>query len=101
MEYGMEPISTDLRWRFLRDNYAGMTISDVAAKYYFSPAFVKKFRAQRARTGSIGPIQYKRGRKRALAHRSQEIRQLVDSGKAHTLEQIRSHLGCKESIVTI
>ena len=29
MEYDMEPISTDLRWRILHDNDAGMTIPDV------------------------------------------------------------------------
>ena len=97
----MEPISTDLRWRILHDNDAGMTIADVAAKYFVSPSFVKKLRAQRARTGSIEPVQYTPGRKRALADRAQELRDLIDSGSARTLKEIREQLGCKESIVTI
>ena len=97
----MKTISTDLRWRILHDNDAGMSISDVAANYFVSPSFVKKLRAQRARTGSIAPVEYKPGRKRALADRSQELRDLIDSGKARTLEEIRDQLGCKECTVTI
>lgn len=100
-EYYMAPISVDLRWRILHDNDAGMTIADVAAKYFVSPSFVKKLRAQRARTGSIEPIEYKPGRKRSLAGRSHALRDLIDSGRARTLEEIREKLGCQESLVTI
>lgn len=97
----MAAISTDLRWRILRDNDGGMTISEVAAKYFVSPAFVKKLRAQRARTGSIEPIKFKPGRKRALADREADIRHLIDSGEARTLEELREKLDCQVSTVTV
>lgn len=101
MEYRMKPISIDLRWRILHDNDSGMATADAAAKYFVSHSLVKKLRAQRGRTGSIEPIKYKPGRKRALADRSDELRELIDSGRTRTLKEIREQLGCQESLVTI
>ena len=97
----MKPYSTDLRIRILYDNDAGMSISDVAAKYFVSPAFVKKLRAMRAKTGSIEPRVRNSGRKRTLAGREAEMRSLIDSGQARTLEEIRSRLEVDVSLTTI
>ena len=97
----MKPFSTDLRRRILYDNDSGMRISDVAAKYFVSPSFVKKLRELRSRTGSIEPRVRNSGRKRKLAGRESEIRCLIDSGQARTLEEIRSRLETDVSLTTI
>lgn len=97
----MRPISTDLRSRIIKDADAVLGNAELAKKFSVSLAFVKKLKKQRSETGSIEPLPHRDGRRRALASREDEIRELIDSGKAPTLGILRHQLGVKANLKTI
>lgn len=98
----METISLDLRTRIMLDSDSGMTDSDVAAKHIVSVAFVKKLKSQRRRTGSIAPIERKLdSQRRKLSGCEDDLRRLIDSGEARTLEELRQKLRVRVSLFTI
>lgn len=101
-EFAMETISLDLRTRIMIDSDSGMTDSDVAAKHIVSVSFVKKLKRQRRLVGSIAPLERRTdGQRRKLAGCEDDLRRLIDSGEARTLEELREKLGADVSLFTI
>src|SRR5262249_19336618 len=57
----MRPYSLDLRERVLKDCDAGMRTSALARKYSVSPAWVRRLKQRRRRTGQVAPTPQRHG----------------------------------------
>lgn len=94
---GMKTISVDLRRRILAVYDRGeSTRPAVAARFGVSLGFVKKLLSQRKRTGQIGDLYHRAGRKAKLEpEHGERLREQVAAKPDSTLEELKEALGLK------
>jgi transposase len=99
----VKTLSVDLRERILAtyDNGEG-TREEIALRYRVSLGMVKKLLAQRRRTGEIGPLHHRSGRKPFIvaAHRRQ-MQSLLGRKPDMTLKELRAALELECSLPAI
>src|SRR5512138_3323748 len=89
----MAAYSLDLRQRVLRAWDRGMDVYSVAAKYEVSRAWVHRLVQRRRETGSIGPRQQTKFRRRSLSrHQEERLVALVIARPDATLAELRDAL---------
>ena len=99
----MAAFSLDLRERILAAYDGGEgTRQEVAHRFRVSLGMVKKLLQQRRRTGEIGPLHHRAGRKPKITegHRRQ-LERLVRAQPELTLEELRAALGLECSVPAI
>jgi transposase len=97
----MAPYGIELRQRVIDALAAGGSIRKVAERFAVSPYFVKCMKKLQREQGHLAPRAGRAGRKRRLAGREQEIRDLVARQPDLTLAQIRESLGAEVCIATV
>jgi putative transposase len=91
----VKTISLDLRERILAVYDAGKsTREEVAKRFRLSLGFVKTLLSQRKRTGQIGPMHHRSGRKpKITAQQREALRELVAQKPDATLAEMKAGTG--------
>jgi transposase len=99
----MKTFSMDLRERVIKayeENECSMRV--VAEQFGVSRDWIKKLVRRKRETGSIAPKDTKRGRKRAIDGADlKRLEEAVENQPDATLDQLRTAVGVKCSIVTV
>ena len=88
----MTPYSTDLRLRVLEDCDAGISTSEVAAKYRVSESWVRRLKQRRRETGAIEPKPQRHGPLPSWLPHAESIAEAVRQVPDATIEEHRRTL---------
>jgi transposase len=97
----MKPYSMDLRQRVLADCDAGMSTSQVAAKFTVSTAWVRRLLQRRRQTGEVQPRQGRHGPPPSWLAYAQSLRDAVGQQPDATLAELRDRLGLTCALSTL
>jgi len=78
-----------------------LSSKEVAQKYSVSASWVNDLLKRRRETGSIAPVEYKRGAKLKLAPYEKEVRQLAADHPDATLEELHTRLPNKDEVTVV
>src|ERR1044071_10364121 len=96
----MQAYSLDLRQRVIQACEQGQgSISEVAARFGVSPAFVKKMLRQQRATGNLAPLAHGGGKPPSLTLRQRQLlKRKVREQSDISLAELQSFLDEKESV---